>query len=504
MKEGSPDVDPVHGFGPGDVSAAAFRRYGHELIDWIADYLANPERYPVLSQAAPGEVRGRLPAAAPTRPEPLADILADFQAVLLPGVTHWNHPGFFAYFAISGSGPGILGELLTAALNVNAMLWRTSPAATELEEVALDWLRQMVGLPAGFDGIIYDTASVSTLHALAAAREAQADLNIRVEGLAGRPDVPRLRLYASEEAHSSVDKAAIALGIGTAGVRRIPVDPAFSMAPRELARAVEEDIEAGWRPFAVVATVGTTSTTSVDPVPAIADVCARHGLWLHVDAAYAGSAAIVPEMRWVLTGCDRADSIVINPHKWLLTPIDLSVLFSRRLDAVAQTFRLTPEYLRTPEEGAVRNLADYGVPLGRRFRALKLWMVIRAFGHEGLADVIRGHVLLAQQFARWVDDDPDFERLAPVPFSTVCFRSRPRPQGARPPGTGAPTSGPDLDRHNEALLEAVNASGEVFLSHTRLGGKYTLRLAVGNLATRERHVRRAWELLREHAQRLAV
>jgi len=465
-----------------------FRRFGHQVVDWIADYLAGIERYPVLARVRPGEIRERLPAHPPREGERFEAILRDFEQILMPGITHWNHPGFMAYFAITGSGPGILGELLAAALNVNAMLWRTSPAATELEQVVLDWLRQMLGLPPEFEGVIYDTASISSLCALAAAREA-VGMGVREEGLAGRP---RLRLYASEEAHSSIEKAAIVLGLGQVGVRKIPTDDAFRMDVGALERAIEEDRAAGWHPFCVVATVGTTSTTSSDPVPEIARVCERSGLWLHVDAAYAGAAAIVPEFRHVLEGCERADSLVVNPHKWLFTPIDLSAFYSRRMDVVRRAFSLVPEYLRTGEE-EVRNFMDYGPQLGRRFRALKLWMVIRYFGQEGLAARLREHIRLAHQFAAWVDADPDFERLAPTPLSTVCFRARPR---------ALALSEADLDRFNEAVLDAVNATGECFLSHTRVRGRLALRLAIGNVRTTERHVRRAWELLRAHARRL--
>ncbi len=474
-----------------DMPVEEFRRFGHQVVEWIADYLAEIERYPVLARVRPGEIRERLPAHPPVEGEPFEAILRDFERIVLPGITHWNHPGFMAYFAITGSGPGILGELLAAALNVNAMLWKTSPAATELEQVVLDWLRQMLGLPPEFEGIIYDTASISSLCALAAAREA-VGLGVREEGLAGRAELPRLRLYTSEEAHSSIEKGAIVLGLGQAGVRKIPTDEAFRMDVKALERAIEEDRAAGWRPFCVVATVGTTSTTSIDPVAEIARVCERSGLWLHVDAAYAGAAAIVPEFRHVLEGCERADSLVVNPHKWLFTPIDLSAFYCRRMDVLRRAFSLVPEYLRT-EEDEVRNFMDYGPQLGRRFRALKLWMVIRYFGREGLAARIREHIRLAQHFAAWVDADPDFERLAPTPLSTVCFRARPR---------GWALSEAELDRFNEALLEAVNVTGECFLSHTRVRGQLALRLAIGNVRTSERHVRRAWELLRAHAARL--
>jgi len=491
-----PPVD-VTAADAGDMDMETFRSYGHRIIDWIADYLTHPDQYPVLAQVEPGQVRRQLPERPPQEPEAMEAILKDLEHIIVPGLTHWNHPAFLAYFAITASGPGILGELLCAAFNVNAMLWKTSPAATELEEVVLDWLRQMLGLPPDFQGIIYDTASISSLHAIAAAREVVPGLKAREEGLAGRAEVPRLRLYLSEHGHSSIEKAAITLGIGQAGVRKIPVDAEFRLDPVVLARAIEEDTAAGWRPFCVVATVGTTSTTSVDPVPAIADICEQHNLWLHVDAAYAGSVAVIPEMRWVLEGCDRADSLVMNPHKWLFTPIDLSAFYCRRFDVLRQAFSLVPEYLRTSEDETVRNYMDYGVQLGRRFRALKLWMIIRSFGQAGLAARIRRHMEMAQQFAAWVDADADFEPLAPAPFSVVCFRARPRDLIE-----GGDAIEPYLDSLNEALLEAVNRTGQAYLSHTRLKGKFTLRMAIGNLRTTEEHVARAWELLKEQAARL--
>jgi aromatic-L-amino-acid/L-tryptophan decarboxylase len=475
---------------PGDMSAEEFRRYGREVVDWIADYLSHPERYPVLSQNRPGEMKESQPARPPEHGENFDEVLADVDRIVVPGVTHWNHPAFFAYFSISGSMPGILGEMFAAAFNVNAMLWRTSPSATELEEVTLDWLRQMIGLPGDFSGVLYDTASISTLCAIAAAREAAPGLRVREEGLAASP--ARLRLYASEHAHSSIDKAAITLGIGQAGVRKIESNSEFSMDAGNLARAIDEDRAAGWLPFCVVATTGTTSTTSIDPVPEVATICERERLWLHVDAAYGGSAAIVPEMRWVLEGCERADSLVMNPHKWLFVPVDLSVLYCRRMDVLRQAFSLVPEYLRTGEKEEVRNYMDYGPQLGRRFRALKLWFVMRYFGAEGLRARIRYQLELAREFARWVDDSIDFERLAPVPFSTVCFRASPlewRDEAK-------------LDSLNERLMEEVNRRGKIFISHTKLGGKLTLRLAIGNIRTSRDHIKLAWDELNSVLARL--
>ncbi|HYD51723.1 MAG TPA: pyridoxal-dependent decarboxylase, partial [Gemmatimonadaceae bacterium] len=353
----------------GDLPSSDLVEQGRRALDWIARYLDHPERFPVVARTRPGEVRSQLPASPSAEGEPLARILDDVERIVVPGLTHWNHPGFFAYFAISASVPGILGELLTAALNVNAMLWKTSPAATELEQLATDWLRQLIGLGPGWTGHINDTASISTMLALAAARESRG-LGIRERGMAGRGDLPRLRVYCSEHAHSSVDKAALALGLGLENVVHVGVDGAFRMRPEQLAEAVAADRARGWLPLACVATTGTTSTTSIDPVPAIADVCERERLWLHVDGAYGGIAALVPELRQVLAGVERADSLVVNPHKWMFTPVDCSVLFLRRPEVLTRAFSLVPEYLVTREQGEVVNLMDYGVQLGRRFRAL--------------------------------------------------------------------------------------------------------------------------------------
>jgi aromatic-L-amino-acid decarboxylase len=405
-------------------------------------------------------------------------IIADLDRLIVPALTHWSHPSFFAYFATSTSAPGIFGEMLSAAFDNKAMLWRTSPASTELEEVVLDWLRQMMGLDPGMLGIIYDTASVSSLHAIAAAREG-VEKRIREEGMSGRPDLPLLRVYVSEQAHSSIEKAVITLGLGQRGLRKIPTDSKFRMDVRALAAAINEDKQNGYLPFCIVATVGTTSTSSIDPVPEIIPIGEEHAMWLHVDAAYAGSAAIVPEFRHILAGCERADSLVTNPHKWLFTPFDLSVLYCRHMDLLKRAFSLVPEYLRTPEQEKVRSGSDYGIQLGRRFRALKLWMVMRYFGQEGLAARIREHCRLARLFASWVEDSEDWELMAPSPLGLVCFRAL------------------GDDALNEAIMHGVNASGRALLSHTRLMDKLTLRLSIGNIRTTEEHVRNVWELLNE-------
>lgn len=467
------------------MDPADFRRHGRELVDWIAEYLEHPDRYPVLAQVKPGDITAALPTEAPEDPESFGAIMADFERVLVPGLTHWNHPGFLAYFAITGSPPGVLAEFLSAALNQQAMLWRTSPAATELERVSLGWLRKLIGLPDAFEGVIYDTASIATMHALVAAREAAVP-SARAKGLAGRPDVPRLSVYTSDQANLSIDKAMIAIGLGHESLRKIPVDDRFRMRVGALEEAIAADRAAGVLPIAVMPTVGTTVTTSVDPVPAIAGICERERLWLHVDAAYAGVAAMLPSHAHVLAGAERADSVVVNPHKWLFTPFDLSAFYCRRMDVLRAAFSLTPDYLRTPERGEIRNLMDTGVQLGRRFRALKLWMILRSYGARQLRDILSRHIELAQQFAGWVDAHPDFERLAPVPFSVVCFRWNPKRGGL---------SESELDAANERLVDRVNKTGDVFLSHARVGGRVAIRIAIGHLRTTEAHVRRAWELL---------
>jgi aromatic-L-amino-acid/L-tryptophan decarboxylase len=471
----------------------AFRAAAHEVVDRIADYLRDIERYPVLPPIEPGSIAPRLPSAAPDEPEPLAAILADIDRLVIPNATHWQHPGFFAYFATSASGPGMLGEFLTAALGQNPMLWRTSPIGTELEGVVVGWLRQALGLPDAFDGLLTDTASTSTLIALAAAREA-AGLDAVVRGLAAREGLGQPRVYASTEAHSSIEKACMTLGLGRAAVVKIAANDRYEMDVEALQRAIAADRDAGRRPIAIVATVGTTSSTSVDPVAAIADVAERDGLWLHVDSAYAGVVAILPERRAPFAGWERADSIVVNPHKWLFTPLDASLLLSRRMDQLRAAFSLQPEYLRTLDRtNPVHDYTEYQPQLGRRMRALKLWMQLRWFGMDGLRRRIEAHLAEAERFAGWVDADERWERLAPVPFSTVCFRYRP----ARLAADAAA-----LDALNTQLMDAVNRTGEVFLSHTRLRDRFTIRLAIGNLRTEPRHVEHAWALLRREAAAL--
>lgn len=480
---------PVDRGAVGDLPDAELRAALERAVEMAADYLAGVGERPVLPNIEPGAVRAQLPPEPPQDGEPMDRILDDYREIIEPHLTHWNHPRFFSYFAITGSGPGVVAETLAAATNVNSMLWRTSPAAVELEMLVCDWLRRMLSLPEEYVGHINDTASSSTLVALAAARH-RAFPGTRTEGwvgiareLGGLPVI-----YASEQAHSSVDKAALTIGIGTSGVRKIACNDRYEMDPVALAHAVAEDRRAGNHPFAVVATAGTTSTTSVDPIEAVAEVCERERLWLHVDAAYAGSAAICPEVRALMPGLERADSIVLNPHKWLFVPVDCSVLLTRGYDELREAFSLVAEYLRTDED--VVNPMDLGPQLGRRFRSLKLWMVIRSFGVEGLQRRIRFHLELAQKAARALEASENFEVTAPVPFSTICFRMKPAAEGA------------DADTLNRALVEKINRSGQAFLAPTVLDGRVIIRWAIGNLRTRESDIDGTLEQLESLAEEL--
>ncbi|MEK7725432.1 MAG: aminotransferase class I/II-fold pyridoxal phosphate-dependent enzyme [Acidobacteriota bacterium] len=476
----------------GDMPKEDFRKFGYEIIDFIADYFENMENLPVLSQNQPNDLKNALPTSAPVEGESFPQILGDVENLILPAVTHWNHPNFHGLFSTSTSSVGVFGEMLSAAFDMKAMLWRTSPASTELEPVVLDWLRQMMGLPEDFSGLIYDTASISTLHAIAMARE-KLNLGIRERGMSGRTDLPLLRVYCSEQTHSSIDKAVILLGLGQNSLVKIPTNERFEMDAEKLSEAIREDNMRGYLPCCVVATVGTTSTTSVDPVDKIADICQRNNIFLHVDAAYAGSAAIVPEFQYYFKGWERADSIVTNPHKWLFTPFDLSVLYVKDLDLLKQTFSLVAEYLKVAE--TVTNQMDYGIQLGRRFRSLKLWFVMRYFGQEGLIARIREHCRLARLFASWVDDSENFEMMAPVPFALCCFRAKllmtrtfisPEFQEKY------------YDELNEKIMNEINASGEAYLSHTKLNGKFTIRLSVGSIRVEERHLEKVWKLLKSY------
>lgn len=455
-----------------------FRRFGHQFVDWITDYFERVESFPVLSPLAPGDVRKNIPAVPPTRGEDMEAVFRDFEKVILPGMAHWQHPGWFAYFPANNSPPSVLAEMLTAGLGAQCMVWKTSPAAAELEEAVLDWLSQMIGLPSGLAGVIQDSASTATLCALLSARERTTDFGSNDDGFR----MP-LTVYASEEAHSSIEKGVKIAGYGRKNLRRIPTDDRFALLPDRLEEAISRDKDAGLVPACVVATVGTTSSGALDPLKPIGEICRRHGAWLHVDAAYAATAALLPEMRRILDGVDLADSFVFNPHKWMLTNFDCSAYYVKDPAALVRTFEILPEYLKTGVDAKVKNYRDWGIPLGRRFRALKLWFVIRSYGVEGLQSMVREHLRLARLVKDWVEADGRFELLAPVDLGVVCFRLN----------DGRDESA--LNALNQTLLDRINGTGRVFLSHTTLRGKYTIRLVAGQRTTEERHIREAWDII---------
>ncbi|PIV81345.1 aspartate aminotransferase family protein [bacterium CG17_big_fil_post_rev_8_21_14_2_50_64_8] len=472
------------------MDSKTFRNEGYNLIDWIADYLDHAEDFPVLSRSQPGTIHDALPAAAPAHAEPFDQVMADFEKLILPGVTHWNHPRFFAYFPANNSAPSILGELLSAGLGVNAMLWQTSPAATELEQRMMEWLDDLIDLPAGFHGVIQDTASTATLCALLCAREKSTGYEFNAKGSAslevGRP----LRIYCSSEAHSSVIKGARIAGFGDENIVQVAVDKDRAMAPDALAQAIETDLAAGRLPCCIVATVGTTSTTAIDPLQKIGPLARKFDLWLHVDAALAGSAAILPEKRWILDGVEHADSLVFNPHKWLFVNFDCSAFFVRDPGHLERVMAIDPAYLQTDRDSQVTNYRDWGIQLGRRFRALKVWFVLRSYGADRLRAMLAEHIAMAVEFRDWIEGDADWELLAPVPLNTVCFRFHP---------TGFAGADEELNRLNKDLMDRVNAAGRTYLTHTVLDGCFALRLAVGQTGTQRRHVAEAWEELREKA-----
>jgi aromatic-L-amino-acid decarboxylase len=462
------------------VQPDEFRRHAHQLVDWMADYFRDVGQLPVTPDVRPGDVRRQLPASPPEQGEPFQQLFEDFTRIVMPGMTHWNHPGWFAYFPGNNSPASVLAEMLTATLGAQCMSWATSPAATELEQVTMEWLRQMLCLPDGFTGVIQDTASTATLVALLSARERA-------------PAHGRLAVYTSTEAHSSVDKGVKLAGYALDHLRHIPVDRHYAMRPDALEQAISSDRAAGLVPACVVATVGTTSSTAIDPLPDIAEVCRRHGAWLHVDAAYAGTAAMVPELRPLFDGVEHADSLVFNPHKWMLVNFDCSAYFVRDTDALLRTFQTTPEYLRTAQDPEVVNFRDWGIQLGRRFRALKLWFVIRSYGVEGLRAMVRKHVALARELADEIAKASGFELMAPVPFGLVCFRYRP---------AGLNPGDPALSDLNRELLRQVNATRRAHLTHTELSGQYVIRMAIGQRETERAHVAEAWKLIQEAAENL--
>ena len=463
-----------------------FREWAHRLADRMADYYEHIEEYPVKSTVKPGEILAQLPAAPPAESEDMAQIMSDFESIIMPGITHWQSPNFFAYFPANSSYPSILAEMLTASLGAQCMLWDTSPAAAELEEMVMNWLKSMTGLPENWHGVIQDTASTSTLAAILSARERISTYGINDVGFSG---TEKFRVYCSAETHSSVEKAVKIAGIGRKNLVKIATDSRYRMDATQLKKAIDEDIEAGFKPLCVVATLGTTGSTSVDPLGEIADVCEESGVWLHVDAAYGGTALLLPEYRWMIDGIEKADSFVFNPHKWMFTNFDCSAYFVKEKESLIRTFEILPEYLKTASRGLVNDYRDWGIPLGRRFRALKLWFVIRSYGVTQLQEKIREHIKIARWLEQQVIANRDFEVMAPVPLSLVCFRYKP----------SCILGIENLNRINEDLLRKLNASGKIFLTHTKLKGQYTLRMSIGGTLTTQDHVEKAWKLIREMA-----
>ena len=462
-----------------------FRQFGYKFVDWIADYMDEVGQYPVMSQVKPGQIKDKIPLEPPKQGEPMEKIFEDFKKIILPGITHWQHPSWFAYFPANNSPPSVLAEMLTASIGAQCMIWQTSPAAAELEEVVLEWLRKMLGLPEGMAGVIQDSASTATLVALITAREKATNFEANIKGL-NKP----LIVYASEETHSSIEKGVKIAGFGKENLHYIPSDENFAMIPSKLEEVIVEDKKQGLQPACVVATLGTTSSTAIDPLERIGEICQEHGLWLHVDAAFAGTAAILPEKQEMLKGAEAIDSFVFNPHKWMFTNFDCSAYFVKEPGDLIRTFEIHPEYLKTGMDTQVKNYRDWGIQLGRRFRALKLWFVIRFYGVEGLQNMIREHIRLAQSFKGWVEKKKNFELMAPVSVSLVCFRLN----------DGRPED--DLNALNKQLLDNLNQTGKVFLTHTTLRGKYVLRLSIAQRTTEERHVKEAWDLIVTKAQEL--
>ena len=472
---------------PGDTPPEEFRKQLHELADWIADFRENIESLRVAPNEKPGAVRAQLPAQPPEKAEPFEKILNDVDRLIVPGMVHWSHPMFLGYFGWTTTAPGILGEIITAPLNVNAMTWRTCPAATELETVVIDWLRQWLGLPDEFGGVVYDTASVGIMHALAVARE-QAAPSTRKLGLTNR-DLPRFSIYTSDQAHSAAEKSAIALGIGEENVRRVPSDNEFRMEISTLRRMIAQDRQEAFQPLAVVATVGTTSSASVDPIPEIAKICREEKMWLHIDGAYGGAFAMVPEYKWVSRGWEMADSIVVNPHKTLFVPLDFSVLYVRDLERLRRVFTLVPEVLRGDTIEGEKNYMDYGIQLGRRFRALKAWVIWRSLGREGIVERLREQIRLANLLASWIKKDNRFELASPVSMGVVCFRF-------------VRADKDEIDRSNSEIVERINSSGRAYLTQTKLRGRTVMRIGLGNVLTMEEHLRKALEIIQETASKL--
>ncbi|OWY24479.1 aminotransferase class V-fold PLP-dependent enzyme [Sphingobacteriales bacterium UPWRP_1] len=468
-----------------------FRQYAHQVADWMADYLENIEQYPVKAQVQPDQILEQLPDMPPSHAEDFDKIIADFNDLILPGITHWQHPSFFAYFPANSSPASVLAEMLTATLAAQCMLWDTSPAAAELEERMLDWLKQLTGLPQNLHGTLYDGASTATLSAILAAREKATGFAVNRHGFTANTAV--LRVYTSAEAHSSVEKAAKMAGIGQENVVKIPVDAHFRLNPKLLAEAIAADIRQDYTPLCVVATLGTTGCTAIDPLEEIAQICNQYLVWLHVDAAYAGTALLLPEYRWMLKGIEQADSFVFNPHKWLFTNFDCSAFYVKDKETLLQTFSILPEYLKTENRNRVNNYSEWSPQLGRRFRALKLWFVLRSYGVQQLQEKIRHHINLAHSLSHQIKQHPFFEIAAPVTLNLVCFRLAP-PRLQQQPDA--------LNALNEQLLQRLNQSGKMYLSHTKLNGLYTLRMVTGQTNVEKKHVESAWKLIQTHATAL--
>jgi len=467
------------------MTPAEFKKHAHDLVEWMAGYMEDMEKYPVRSMVKPGEIFAKLPDSPPSAPEPFESFMKDFEEIIMPGITHWQNPGFYAYFPSNNSPASVLAEMLTATLGAQCMIWETSPAAAELEEKMMIWLRDLISLPGSFEGVIQDSASTATLAAILTAREKASGFSVNENGASGSP---LIRVYCSEHTHSSIEKAVRIAGIGRTNLVKVPVDRNFSIDPLKLAEAIESDRAKGYLPCCVVATLGTTGTMSVDPIKAIGKICDQNGIWLHVDAAMAGTALLLPEYQWMLEGREYIDSFVFNPHKWMFTNFDCTAFFTREPETLIRTFEILPEYLKTRTRGQVNDYRDWGVPLGRRFRALKLWSVIRSFGVDGLREKIRYHISLASNLAENIAREPDFEILAPVIFNLICFRYRP-----------AGKSEEELNAINERLLHKLNDSGKIYLSHTMVEGKYTLRMVVAQTNVTAAHVSAAWKLIQEYS-----
>ena len=467
-----------------------FRRYAHELVDWMANYLENIESYPVMAQVQPKEIIKQLPNDAPQEPQSFEEITTDFEKIILPGITHWQHPSFFAYFQANSSPPSILAEMLTATIGAQCMIWQTSPAAAELEERVMQWLGKMIGLPSTFTGVIQDSASTATLCSILTAREKASNYKINEKGM---NDKGIFTTYCSQETHSSIEKGVKIAGLGKKYLRKIPVDEKYAMLPEELEAAIQRDLSNGFHPLCTIATLGTTGSTAIDPLRKIGEICARYNIWLHVDAALAGTALLLPEYRWIIDGIEYVDTFVFNPHKWMFTNFDCSAYFVKDPAALIQTFEILPEYLKTKEEDRVNNYRDWSIPLGRRFRALKLWFVIRHYGVKGLQQKIKYHIQITQALAKKIEETEDFELLAPVPLNIVCFHYK-------------PSNIKDLDQLNQinaTMLERLNRTGKLYMTHTKLNGVYTLRLVVGQTYVEQHHVDSAWKLIKDIAASIA-